>query len=172
MKTKKILVSILGVFAMALFLFAPTQSMAYSQGPMISNSFAVNQGYYGYPWKIYIKAEDPTGNMSKIVTWVYQPGWGSYFPDTVRVSRQDRHNLVGYLQWNTFSNNANSIRDFTNITLKVAVFDKAGDESNVAVFPFEFISAGVPNYKLPSPFNKHDPRLGYIDTNLYNPYTR
>jgi hypothetical protein len=172
MKTK-IFLSIFGVLAMTLFLFSfgTTQSMAYSKGPMITNSFAVEKGYYGYVWKIYIQAEDPTGNMSKIVATVDQPGWGPYFPDTISISRQDRHHLDGYLQWNTFSTNANTIRDFTNITLKVAVFDKAGNESNVAVFPLEFVSRGVPKYNLPSPFNKGDPRLGYIDINLYNPFS-
>jgi hypothetical protein len=52
----------------------------------------------------------------------------------------------------------------------VSIFDKAGNESNEVVFPFTFES-GVKdpyNYKLPAPFDQGDlPRLGYIDTNLY-----
>jgi len=54
--------------------------------------------------------------------------------------------------------------------LGVSIFDKAGNESNVVVFPFEFISRGVPRYELPSPFSESDKRLGYIHINLYNPY--
>jgi hypothetical protein len=53
--------------------------------------------------------------------------------------------------------------------LKVSIFDKAGNESNVVVFPFQFVSRGVPKYELPSPFNQDDMRLGYIHIDLYEP---
>ena len=172
MKTK-ILLSILGVLAISLFFFSfgTSQSKADSKGPMITHSFAVEKGYYGNVWKIYIEAEDPTGDMSKIVATVDQPGWGPYFSDTILIKPKDPHHLEGYLQWNTFSKNANNIRDFTNITLKVAVLDKAGNESNVVVFPFQFVSRSVPEYELPPPFHKDDPRLGYVNIDLYNPFS-
>jgi len=50
--------------------------------------------------------------------------------------------------------------------LKVSIFDKAGNESNVVVFPFEFVTGSVPKYELPLPFNKDDMRLGYVQINL------
>jgi len=34
------------------------------------------------------------------------------------------------------------------------------------VFPFEFVTGSVPKYELPSPFNKDDMRLGYVQINL------
>ncbi len=171
MKTK-IVLSIFGVLAISLFFFSfgTAQSKADVKGPVITHTYAVDRGYYGNVWKIYIEAEDPTGDMSKIVATVDQPGWGPYFSDTILVKPKDPHHLEGYLQWNTFSKNANTIRDFTNITLNVAVFDKAGNQSNVVAFPFEFASRDVPKYELPSPFNKDDPRLGYINIDLYNPF--
>ena len=168
----KILLSICGVLAITLFFFSfgTAQSKADSKGPMITNSFAIEKGYYGYVWKIYIEAEDPDGDMYKIVSTVDQPGWGAYFPDTIQIKSQNRNRLKGYIQWNTFSSNTRYLREFTIITLKVSIFDKAGNESNVVVFPFEFISRGVPKYELPSPFNTSDMRLGYIHIDLYDPY--
>ena len=147
------------------------QSKPGTKAPMITHSFAVEKGYYGYIWKIYIEAEDPDGDMVKIVSTVEQPGWGSYFPDTILIKPQNRSHLKGYLQWNTFSSKARYLREFTTITLKVSIFDKAGNESNVVVFPFEFVSRGVPKYELPSPFNEGDGRLGYIHIDLYDPYS-
>ena len=172
MKTK-ILLSIFGVLAITLFFFSfgTAPSKADSKGPMITNSFAVEKGYYGNVWKIYIEAEDPTGDMSKIVATVDHPGWGTYFPDTILIKPQNPHHLEGYIQWNTFSSNASHIRDFTPITLKVSIFDKAGNESNVVVFPFQFVSRSVPKYELPSPFNKDDMRLGYVNIDLYDPFS-
>ncbi len=171
MKTK-ILLSIFGVLAITLFFFSfgTSQSKADSKGPMITNSFAIEKGYYGYVWKIYIEAEDPDGEMYKIVPTVDQPGWGPYFPDTILIKPQNQHQLKGYIQWNTFSKNAAHIRDFTPITLRVSIFDKAGNESNAVVFPFQFVSRGVPKYELPSPFNKDDMKLGNVNIDLYDPF--
>jgi len=172
MKTK-IFLCFFGVVAITLFFFSfgTAQSKADSKGPMITNSFAIEKGYYGTVWKIYIEAEDPTGDMSKIVATVDQPGWGPYFSDTIMIKRQNPHHLKGYIQWNTFSKNAAHIRDFTPVTLKVSIFDKAGNESNVVVFPFQFVSRSVPKYELPSPFHKDDPRLGYVNIDLYDPFS-
>jgi len=172
MKTK-ILLCVFGVLAIVFSLFSLglTQPKPGSDAPMITNTFAIEKGYYGYVWKIYIEAEDPTGDMYKIVSTVDQPGWGPYFSDIILIKPQNQHHLKGYIQWNTFSKNAAHIRDFTPITLRVSIFDKAGNESNVVVFPFEFVSRGVPKYELPSPFNKDDMKLGYLQIDLYDPYS-
>jgi hypothetical protein len=168
----KVLFGFFGVLVITLFFFSfgTAQSKADPKGPMITHSFAIEKGYYGTVWKIYIEAEDPTGGMSKIVSTVDQPGWGRYFSDTITIKPQNQHHLKGYLQWNTFSKHAAHIRDFTSITLRVSIFDKAGNESNAVVFPFQFVSRDVPKYELPSPFNKDDMRLGYVNIDLYNPF--
>jgi hypothetical protein len=108
--------------------------------------------------------------MFKIASVVDQPGYGHYPTDWIILKPGYRRHLKGYIQWNTFSSNTRYLREFTIITLKVSIFDKAGNESNVVVFPFEFISRGVPKYELPSPFNTSDMRLGYIHIDLYDPY--
>jgi hypothetical protein len=172
MKIKKF-IYIFWVLAITFFFYSHgwTQSKADLKPPIITHSFAIEKGYYGYVWKIYIEAEDPDGDMHKITSTVDQPGWGHYFTDTIRIKPQNRSHLKGYLQWNTFSSNTSHMRDFTDITLKVSIFDKAGNESNVVVFPFQFVPRSVPKYELPSPFSKDDVRLGYIHIDLYDPFS-
>lgn len=140
--------------------------------PVITNSFAVEKGYYGYVLKIYIEAEDPDGDMSKIAIQVDQLGYGYYPADWTIIKGPNRKHLKGYLQWNTFSSRTSYLKEWTNIRLRLSVFDKAGNESNEVVFPFEFVSGGKGQhqYKLPAPFNSGDVRrLGYIHTDLFEP---
>jgi len=138
--------------------------------PVITASFAVEKGYYGYIWKIYIEAEDPDGDMSRIAAVVHQTGYGHYPTDWIVVKSPYRKQIKGYVQWNTFSRRTAYLREWTNITLTVSVFDKAGNESNEVVFPFEFVSGAHREAKPPAPFNQEGlPRLGYIDMDLFEP---
>jgi len=140
--------------------------------PVITASFALEKGYYGYAWKIYIEAEDPDGDMSKIAAVVHQTGYGHYPTDWIVVKSPYRKQVKGYIQWNTFSRRTTYLREWTNITLTISVFDKAGNESNEVVFPFEFVSGakGQYQYKLPTPFDSGDiQRLGYIHIDLFEP---
>lgn len=173
MKTK-ILPSFFGVLAITLFFFSSgwTQSKLDSKAPIITHSFAVEKGYHGYVWKIYIEAEDPDGDMYKIASVVEQPGYGGYPTDWIIIKPQYRNRLTGYIQWNTFSSRTFYLREWTRITLKVSIIDKAGNESNEVIFPFTF-ETGVKNpykYELPPPFNGGNlPRLGHIHIDLIEP---
>ena len=73
MKIRKIL-CFLGLLAAAILLISPeswAQLFDYGRGPtkpgthapVIAHSFAVDKGYYGYIWKIYLEAEDPDSDM-------------------------------------------------------------------------------------------------------------
>jgi hypothetical protein len=174
MKTK-IFLGIFGVLAITLFFFTfgKAQSKANSKGPMITHSFAVETGRHGYIWKIYLEAEDPTGDMFKIVSTVDQLGWGQYFADTILIKPQNRHHLEGYIQLNPFSSSTPTLEVWTQITLKISIIDKARNESNVVVFPLRF-EPGVKDehrHKLPSPFDQGDlPALGHIDINIFSPF--
>jgi len=169
---RKTFLCVFGVLAIVFFFYSHgwAQPKPGSDAPMITNTFAIDQGYYGTVWKIYIEAEDPNGDMSKIVSTVDQPGWGPYFPDIIRIKSQNQHHLKGYIQWNTFSKNAAHMREFTPITLRVSILDRAGNESNAVLFPFQFVSRDTPKYELPSPFNRDDMRLGYVNIDLYDPF--
>jgi hypothetical protein len=140
--------------------------------PIIKNTFAVDRGHYGYIWKIYIEAEDPDGDMQSIVCTVDQAGYGHYPTDWIYLKPQYRKNFKGYIQWNTFSSKASYLNEWTQITLNVSVIDKAGNESNVVVFPFTF-EGGVKSqyqYKPSAPFDQGDlPKLGYVQIELFEP---
>jgi hypothetical protein len=141
------------------------------KAPMITHAFAVDKGHYGNIWKIYIEAEDPDGDMDKIAVVVDQRGYGYYPTDWIFLRPQFRDHLIGYLQWNTFSSKASNLPEWTQITAKVSIFDKAENESNQVVFPFTFES-GVKNQyevQLPAPFDKaNTPRLGHIMIDLHH----
>jgi hypothetical protein len=143
-----------------------------THAPIIRNAFAVEKGYYGYIWKVYIEADDPDGDMLRIACVVDQVGYGHYPTDWIYLRPQYQRHFKGYIQWNTFSSNAPYLREWTQITLKVSIIDKAGNESNEVVFPFTF-EYGVRSpyqYQLPSAFDQGDtPRVGYIHIDLYEP---
>jgi hypothetical protein len=143
-----------------------------THAPIITHSFAVERGYYGYIWKIYVEAEDPDGDMLRIASVVDQVGYGHYPTDWIYLRKEYGRHLKGYIQWNTFSSRASYLGEWTQIALKVSVFDKAGNESNVIVFPFTFeLVKGRYEYKPPSPFDQSDlPRLGYIHIDLIEPH--
>jgi hypothetical protein len=71
----------IGLLCWILFLIAPqgwAQQKSEAKGPAIIHAFAVDKGYYGSIWKIYLEAEDPNGQMLKIACNVHQPGYGQY----------------------------------------------------------------------------------------------
>jgi hypothetical protein len=145
-----------------------TQPTPETKPPTITHAFAVEKGHYGYIWKIYIEAEDPDGDMYRIASVVDEPGIGRLPTDWIILKPQNRKHLKGYIQWNTRSSSG-GLPEWTPITLKVSIFDKAGNESNEVVFPFTFESGikGPYQYKLHAPFDQGDiPRLGYIDIDL------
>jgi len=135
--------------------------------PVIIHAFAVDKGHYGYIWKIYIEAMDPDGDMDKIAVVVNQAGYGYYPTDWIILKPQCREHFIGYLQWNTFSSKAPHLPEWTQITVKISVFDKAGNESNEAVFPFTFESEAKNQCPLAPPFNKENiPRIGHVMIDL------
>ncbi len=168
------------VLLLALTFFIPCQGWSqlfpYAGGPVkpgthapiITHTFAVDKGYYGYIWKIYIEAEDPDGDMLYIASSVDQAGYGHYPTDWIYIKPQYGKHFKGYIQWNTFSTKTSYLPEWTQITLKVSVIDKAKNESNEVVFPFTFeITPHQYAYKLPDPFDQGNlPILGHIMTDL------
>jgi hypothetical protein len=102
---------------------------------------------------------------------VDEVGYGHYPTDWIYLKAQDQKHFKGYIQWNTFSTNTSFLPEWTQITLRVSVFDKLGNESNEVAIPFTFeITPNEYAYTLPAPFDDGNlPRLGYVDVNLYYP---
>jgi len=184
MKTNRSILILIFLFVVSLFfvregkaqpLFGPEgvkPSKPGTSAPIITHAFAVERGYYGYIWKIYIEAEDPDGDMLRIASVVEQTGYGYYPTDWIYLKSPYQKHFKGYIQWNTFSSKTTYLTEGTQIALKVLVFDKAGNESNEVIFPFTFeIGVRSPyQYKLPAPFDQGDlPRLGYIQIDLFDP---
>jgi len=137
--------------------------------PVITHAFTIEKIMYGDILKVYIEAEEPTGDMFKIATVVDQAGYGRYPTSWVYLKAADRKHFKGFLQWNTFSSKTPFVSEGTPITLTVSVLDKSGNESNAFTFPITFES-GVKRasaYQIPPPFNQSDvKRLGSIDVEL------
>ena len=154
-----------------LVILGTAQSGPVSKGPVIISSFASEKGAYGTIWKIFIEAEDTGAEMTKIAAVVDQPGQGHYPTDFILLDPQHRNYLKGYLQWNTFSSRGAALKEGDQITLRISIIDKAGNESKEVVFPFTFVS-GVPDQpKVPPFFDRGDiPRIGHISIDLISPW--
>jgi hypothetical protein len=100
--------------------------------PVISRSFASKEARPGDTWIVYLKGQDPNGDMKRIFCTVDQPGMGMYPVSYIRVKEADRKELAGYIFLNI---PARRDLDFVNLTLTVQVQDMAGHLSAPAVFP-------------------------------------
>ena len=100
--------------------------------PVISQSFASKEARPGDTWKVYLKAEDPNGDMRRIFFTVDQPGMGTYPAAYIRIKEAERKELAGYIYLNI---PARGDLDFVTLTLTVQVQDMAGHLSLPAVFP-------------------------------------
>jgi len=139
--------------------------------PVITAYFAPSEGMFGYPIRVYLAAEDPEGDMLRIAVQVSQVGYGNYPTDWIFLRPQYQKSFVGYLQWNTASYHTSFLPEWTQITMRFAVLDKYGVQSNEVVLPFLFVLGARPSPLPPSPFDKGNiPLLGYIDVNLDDPY--
>jgi hypothetical protein len=166
-------VYLMGLLLVVIVLIDPAgwaQSKPETKAPVITISYAVDKGRYGTIWKIYIEAEDTDADMEYVAVVVDQPGVGRYPTDFILLDPQHRNHLKGFLQWNTFSSRGADLQEWTQITLRVSIIDKAGNESNEVVFPFTFVSGVKVQDELPATFDQGNiPRLGYIDIDLIRP---
>ena len=169
MKTFRVLY-LIGLLLWAMLLIHPAgwaQSRSEIKGPMITNSYAEDAGPYGKVWKIYIEAEDANADMNYVAVVVDQPGAGRYPTDYIQLDPQHRNHLKGFLQWNTFSSKGTVLKEGTQMTVRVFIIDKAGNESNKVVFPFTFVSGVKSQNKLPDFIDEANiPRLGFISIQL------
>jgi hypothetical protein len=138
-----------------------------THAPKITRFFAADKGPYGCIWKIYIEAEDPDGDMLRIASSVDQVGYGHYPTDWIYLKPQYQKGFKGYIQWNTFSSKASYLPEWTQISVKISIFDEAGNESNEVIIPFTFESGVKNQYQLPAPFNNgNTPLIGNIMVDL------
>ena len=139
--------------------------------PIITDAYAIDAGIYGTILKIYVEADDPNGEMSKIATTVDEVGYGHYPTDFIILKAEYRHHFKGYIQWNTFSSHSTSMHEFVRVYVTVTVMDKSGRLSNDFVFPFTFETGVGLASNPPAPFDQGRlARLGYVSLDLFDPY--
>ena len=149
----------------------PQKETSNPNAPIIKHAYAIDRGIYGTILKIYIEAEDPSGDMAKIATTVDQAGYGHYPTDFIILKPEYRKYFKGYIQWNTFSSRTSGMHEWVRNYVTVAVIDKAGKVSNEFAFPFTFETGVAPPFKPPAPFDQgHLPKLGSVSIDLFDPY--
>ena len=139
--------------------------------PVITASFAADKGMYGDIIKVYLAAEDPHGEMDRIAVQVSQVGYGVYPTSWTVVKPKYAKRFVGYIQWDTYSEDTPKMPEWTQISMNITVIDKGGFQSVPVVLPYQFVTGAFPSPPLPAPFSQRRviPRIGYIDVDLINP---
>ena len=133
--------------------------------PVISQSFASREARTGDTWKVYLKAEDPNGDMRRIFCTVDQPGMGTYPAAYIRIKEAERKELAGYIYLNI---PARGDLDFVTLTLTVQVQDMAGHLSLPAVFPLALNPRSTREAPAQGAFPEKD--LGPVMIQLRTPY--
>jgi hypothetical protein len=131
-----------------------------TEGPVIHESFASRQAKPGEPWKVYLKASDPGGDMNRIVAKVFQPGKGTYPISLTKIKPENGKDLSGFVFLNTQSPSGVGWMDFLEIQLAVQIVDKAGHFSDPVSFSV-FLS-GRSTQEPPTPGNFKEQNLGPI----------
>ena len=149
----------------------PTNPHGVGTPPVITASFAVDQGRFGDPIKIYLAAEHSSGVMEMVAVQVTQVGYGTYPTSWSYLKPQYGKKFVGYFQWNTSTPMTQMMPEWTHITMDITVIDMSKNQSKTVGLPYQFVSGAHPNPVLPAPFDQVEmERIGWIKIDLVNPF--
>ena len=129
--------------------------MALSPGknaPLITDSFATTELPPGETWQIFLRAEDPDGDMKRIVCTLEQPGSA---PSVVFIRiRGDRRRLLsGYIHLSTISGSGNP---FARCRLTVEIQDEEGNTGPSVSFPLSLNPRAARKIPPPGVFEEDD----------------
>jgi hypothetical protein len=159
-------VAFLGFFSTGCAAMMMTGEERYGKSvPIITESFASKGLIPADTWKVYLKASDPDGDMSYIVSTLYQVGWGDYPVSRTRIREEDRKELNGYIYLNTLIPGGYEFLNFSTIWLTVQIQDKAGHFSKPVEFALTFNKRAIQEMPAPGVFKEED--LGPILVNLH-----
>jgi hypothetical protein len=133
------------------------EAKPHGTAPVIAQSFAAKQIRPGDPWKVYLVARDPDGDMKNIVAVIEQPGVGTYPVSMTKIQEENQKELSGYVFLNTSSP---ADLDFVDLSLTIQIQDRAGNMSKPAVFPLSINSKSRQEPPPPGVFQERD--LGSI----------
>jgi hypothetical protein len=133
--------------------------------PIITHSFASEKLSHNDKWNIYLEANDPDGDMRKIVAVVSRGSRGSSV-NHAGIKESDRAKLFGYLDCMIWSGLGTRRNEWGELTLTLFIRDKGGNTSNKVVFPLA-LSRGFKQGLPPPPFETGGlKKLGTIWVNL------
>lgn len=117
---------------------------------LITHSFASKEVSHGDPWKVYLEANDPDGDMQNFVYTISRAGTG-HRVKYMRIKKGERARLLGYLSV-FFSSPQTAEAERANLTLTLHIRDRGGNPSNKVIFPVA-LSRGVKQAPPPPPFD-------------------
>jgi len=121
--------------------------------PVIISVFASKEVRQGETWKVFLLAEDPDGDMNRIVCTLEQPGVGLAPVSMIKIRDDRRRNLSGYIFLNTASNSG---IPFATCRLAVQIQDKKGNPSNSVSFPLSLNPRAVQQSPPPGVYQDED----------------
>ncbi|MCX5912375.1 MAG: hypothetical protein NTV04_10630 [Deltaproteobacteria bacterium] len=121
--------------------------------PVIITAFASTELRQGETWKVFLQAQDPDGDMNRIVCTLEQPGVGVQPASFIKIREDRRRNLSGYIFLNTGSVSG---FQFTSCRLTVQIQDKKGNPSNSVSFPLTLNPRAVQQSPPPGVFQDED----------------
>lgn len=129
--------------------------MAAQQGesvPVITNFFASKELPPGDTWKVFLQAQDPDGDMDRIVCTLQQPGGGQAV-SFIKIRGDRRGSLSGYVF--LITEIASGV-PFASCRLTVQIQDKEGNGSNSVVFSLSLNPKAVQQSPPPGIFLDED----------------
>jgi len=118
--------------------------------PVITDSFAATEVSHGDVWKVYVKANDPDGDMRYLAYNIQISGQGGH-TNRVGVRKGDRAELLGYL--NIFFPPARDAwGEWADLTMTLYIQDSQGNTSEKVTFTTA-LSRGVKQASPPAPFD-------------------
>jgi len=115
------------------------------QPPLIVDAYAAKAIRPGDTWMIFLRAEDPDGDMTSIAAVLWQAGVGYYPTEANMLKPEDRKEMSGYLYLKTpASFNIN----WDEFELTLIIRDSKGNRSQGVNFPFTFDMA-APQQEIP-----------------------
>jgi len=103
--------------------------------PMILDSYAVESVRPGATWRVFLKAQDPDGDMQSIIAELSQPGIGYYPVDFTYIKGADREGFAGYLILRT-PRDYNLLQEYVEV--KLTLLDCEANKSEPVKFTLRF----------------------------------
>jgi hypothetical protein len=103
--------------------------------PMILDSYAAESVRPGATWRVFLKGQDPDGDMQSIIAELSQPGIGYYPVDFTYIKGADRESFAGYLILIT-PRDYDLLQEYVEV--KLTLLDCQGNKSEPVKFTLRF----------------------------------